>query len=97
MVIYLDSNYVCHLTNDGTMRAFETTAFDGMGEVCIVNSRFVPEGETWERSDGVVFQGQMISPVIPSSKMELAQTQYNISKAQMSDMQTALEILGVTE
>lgn len=62
MIIYLDSDFRCHLTNDGTMTAVETDAFDGQSECYIEGYRYVPEGEKWIRSDGVVFEGLMIAP-----------------------------------
>lgn len=62
MTIYLDSEFVCHLTNDGTMTAIETDVFDGQADAYIEGYRYVPEGETWIRSDGVQFQGLMIAP-----------------------------------
>lgn len=61
MKIYLDSDFVCHLTNDGTMREIETDAFDGQPKAYIEDYRYVPYGETWTRSDGVQFSGLMVS------------------------------------
>ena len=61
MTIYLDSDFCCHLTNDGTMTAVETDVFDGKEKAYIEGFRYVPEGQTWTRSDGVEFQGPMIS------------------------------------
>ena len=60
--IYLDSEFVCHLSNDGTMREIQTDVFDGQQDEYIKGYRFVPEGETWVRSDGVEFHGLMIAP-----------------------------------
>lgn len=60
--IYLDSDYICHLENDGTMREVQTSAFDGVQDAEIRGYRFVPLGESWTRSDGVVFSGLMVSP-----------------------------------
>lgn len=62
MIIYLDSNYVCHLVNDGTMTEVETDVFDGKADAYIQGYRYVPEGETWTREDGVQFKGLMIAP-----------------------------------
>lgn len=60
--IYLDSDFVCHLENDGTMTAVETDAFDGKEKAYIESYRYVPEGEVWTRADGVQFHGLMIAP-----------------------------------
>lgn len=95
MIIYLDSSFICHLTDDGTMRAVETDVFDGKCKPYIEGYRYVPEGETWVREDGTEFVGIMVSPVTDSSLLEIAQQQYEEDQAQMLDMQNALEILGV--
>lgn len=63
MIIYLDSDYICHLTNDGTMTEVETDAFDGKADAYIRGYRFIPYGETWTRADGVQFHGLMIAPI----------------------------------
>ena len=62
MTIYLDSDFVCHLEDDGTMTAVETDAFDGKTKEYIEGFRLVPEGETWTRSDGAQFYGVMVAP-----------------------------------
>ena len=60
--IYLDSEFVCHLTNDGTMQAVETDVFDGQAEEYIKGYRYVPQGQSWTREDGEIFHGLMIAP-----------------------------------
>lgn len=62
MKIYLDVDFCCHLTNDGTMREIETSAFDSKCAAFIEGYRLVPTGESWIRADGAVFQGEMIAP-----------------------------------
>lgn len=62
MIIYLDSDFICHLTNDGTMQEVETNAFDGKNKEYIEGYRYIPEGQTWTRADGAVFHGLMIAP-----------------------------------
>lgn len=62
MTIYLDSDFRCHLTDDGTMKAVETDVFDGREKAYIEGYRYVPEGETWTRADGVQFRGLMVAP-----------------------------------
>lgn len=102
MLIYIDADYKCHLTDDGTMRAVETDSFDGYCDTFIEGSRFVPAGETWTREDGHVFTGEMRSPWVDSSILEAAQREYEREqlaalKAQNADMAAALEVLGVSE
>lgn len=62
MTIYLDSEYICHLVNDGTMTEVETDVFNGKADAFIEGHRYIPEGETWTRADGVQFRGLMIAP-----------------------------------
>ena len=74
--IYIDSDFKCHVTNDGMMTAIETTAFDGKCDTLIEGYRFVPKGETWVREDGEAFEGEMISPWKDYAELEEAQVQY---------------------
>lgn len=75
-VIYLDSDFKCHVTNDGTMREVETDAFDGKCDAFIEGYRFVPDGESWTRSDGVVFTGEMIAPWKDYAELDAIQREY---------------------
>ncbi|MBQ9687171.1 MAG: hypothetical protein IJV41_11630 [Oscillospiraceae bacterium] len=81
MKIYLDSDYRCHLTDDGTRRAIETDVFDGKCRAFIEGFRFVPDGERWTRSDGVVFHGTMIAPAEDYSALARAQAQFEEDEA----------------
>ena len=49
MRVYLDKDYLCHLTDDGTRREVETNLFDGKCKAFIEGFRFVPDGESWTR------------------------------------------------
>ena len=81
MTIYLDSEYRCHLTDDGTRRALETKAFDGKCASYIEGYRYVPPGEAWTRADGAVFRGEMVSPVEEHAGLAKAQRQYELDEA----------------
>lgn len=94
--IYLDSNFMCHAANDGSMQSVETDAFDNLCNNAIELMRFVPEGATWTRPDRRVIHGEFIQAT-DSTKIDAYQWQWMEDQAQMSDMQTALGILGVTE
>lgn len=74
--IYLDSDYKCHVSNDGTMTAVETGFFDSKCDAYIEGYRFIPDGETWTRSDGAVFNGEMIAPWKPYNELDNAQRKY---------------------
>lgn len=94
MRIYLDSDFKCHLDNDGTMTAVETDFFDGKCAEFVAGYRYVPAGETWTRSDGRIFSGEMITPWKSFNELDSAQREYE--QAQLADMRAALELLGVT-
>lgn len=76
MIIYVDSEFKCHITNDGTMTSIETDFFNDKCEAFIKGYRFVPTGAEWTRSDGTVFRGEMVSPWKPYSELNAAQRAY---------------------
>lgn len=102
--IYIDSEFKCHISNDGTLIAVETAAFDGKCDAYIEGYRFVPEGRTWVREDGVVFSGEMVSPWKPWQELDAAQREYEREQyaavaaqnaeyeAALSEIETALGV-----
>ena len=74
--IYIDSEFKCHIHNDGTMTAVETDFFDGKCDAFIEGYRFIPYGETWVREDGIMFNGEMITPWKDYGELDAAQRQY---------------------
>lgn len=74
--IYIDSDFKCHVTDDGTMTAVETAFFDGKCDAFVEGYRFVPEGENWTREDGTVFHGEMAAPWKPWQELDKAQREY---------------------
>lgn len=95
--IYLDTDFKCHLENDGTMTAVETNFFDGKCKTFIEGYRFVPAGEKWTREAGTEFHGETISPWKEYALLEEFQRQYEELIAQQEDMKAALELLGVSD
>ena len=92
--IYLDSDYRCYVTDKGSMRAVETSVFDGKCDTYIEGYRYIPAGESWTRADGVVFTGEMISPYKDGQLLEAAQKLYeemNAASAVKEERITALE------
>ena len=87
--IYLDSDYKCHVSNDGTRRAVETADFDGKCDAYIEGYRFIPAGESWTRPDGVVVEG--VSPWKPYAELDATQREYEREK--LADAENALAIL----
>ena len=97
MIIYLDSDFRCHLTDDGTMRPMETDFFDGKCKTYIEGFRFVPAGETWTREDGEMFRGEMVSPWKDLGEAYAAQTAYVTAQnaqyeAALAEIEAALEV-----
>lgn len=74
--IYIDSEFKCHVADDGNMVAVETDAFDSKCDAYIEGYRLVPSGSTWTRSDGVEFAGEMISPWKDWNTLDDAQRAY---------------------
>ena len=89
MKIYIDVDYKCHVTDDGTMRAVETDFFVGRCSEFIEGYRYVPAGETWTRADGQTFTGEMITPWRDYS--EIAEIQTAVDRAQAQAQQTINE------
>lgn len=98
--IYIDSDFKCHVTNDGTLREIETSFFDGKCDALIEGYRFVPSGESWTRPDGAVFKGEMIAPWKDIRILQAYQEQYEAMAidAEITEKAAAYDILteGVT-
>lgn len=91
--IYIDNDYKCHVTDDGTMTAVETVAFDGKCTEYIEGYRFVPTGQTWTRSDGVEFTGEMISPWRLWAELDAMQREYE--RQQLVQYESALSEIEI--
>ena len=85
MTIYIDSDYKCHLSDDGTRRAFDVPFFDGKCTEFIEGYRYVPSGETWTRADGEVFTGEMIAPLRGYNELAAIQTAVDRTQAQADE------------
>lgn len=89
MIIYIDNDYKCHVSNNGTMREFDVPFFDGKCDAFVEGYRYVPTGEVWTRSDGVEFKGEMIAPWKNYTELYIAQLEYDLK-----DADNALRTLG---
>ena len=105
MIIYIDSDFKCHLTDIGGLTPIETDYFDDKCDSYIEGYRFVPRDETWIREDGKVFPGEMKTSwkdwdELDAAQREYEREQYAELKTQNAEFETALtEIeaaLGVT-
>jgi hypothetical protein len=92
--IYIDSDFKCHLTDGEGLTAVETEFFDGKCDAFVEGYRFVPSGESWTRSDGAVFSGEMIAPWKPYAQLDSAQREYE--RQLLEEYAEALKELGVT-
>lgn len=90
-MIYIDNDYKCHVTDDGTMTSVETNFFDGKCDAYIEGYRFVPAGESWTRPDGAVFHGEMIAPWRDWLELDAAQRGYE--REQLATLQAENEAL----
>lgn len=105
MTIYIDTDYKCHTAPGTGLTAVETTAFDGKCTAYIEGYRFVPNGSTWVRSDGAIFQGEMVAPWKPWDELDAAQREYEREQyaavtaqnaeyeAALSEIETALGVI----
>ena len=97
--IYIDSDFKCHVTDDGTMSAVETAFFDGKCDFFIEGYRYIPAGKVWTREDGAVFHGEMIAPWKPWPELDEAQRDYERQliaeyEQALSEIETALGVSG---
>lgn len=81
MKIYIDNEYKCHVSDDGTMREFDVPFFDGKCQAFIEGYRYVPSGECWVKPNGTFFRGEMISPWMDYSILAAAQAAYEEAEA----------------
>ena len=89
--IYLDADYKCHTSNDGTMREIKVSFFDGKCDAFIEGHRYVPEDETWMREDGIAFAGEMIAPWKDYSELYIVQLLVDYESA-LAEIETALGV-----
>ena len=75
--IYVDSDFKCHVTNDGTMTAVETDFFDGKCDAYI-------DGYCYNIERGAIY------PWRPYSELDNAQREYEREK--LADAENALAI-----
>ena len=89
MKLYLDADFRCHLTSETGRTEVEVSYFDGKCQAYIEGYRFVPDGETWVREDGVMFQGEMIAPWKSWEELDAAQRAYERELAETLSAENA--------
>lgn len=81
--IYLDAEFKCHVTDDGTMTAVDTEVFDGKCDAFV-------EGYCYDNRVGV-----RVYPWKPYPILEAYQQQYERDAAEREDMVAALNEMEV--
>lgn len=71
--LYIDSDYKCHITNDGTMDEIETDVFDALCDAAIECYIYVPAGREYH---GVVCEEGFIQ-CFDSKAADIALKQYS--------------------
>lgn len=76
MKIYIDNDYKCYVLNNDNRIEVETSIFDGKCKEYIEGYRFIPSGKSWQREDGKIFFGEMITPWKDYRDLDIAQRYY---------------------
>lgn len=97
MLVYIDAEYGCHTEDGEGRRAFDIPFFAGKCAGLVEGYRYVPEGESWTREDGEVFNGEMIAPLKDSAALADYYEQYDAMLPELEDMKKALEKMGVSD
>ena len=74
--IYIDDEFKCHTSDDGTMTAVETDFFDGKCDTYVEGHRLVPSGDGWTGQNGTVYPGEMIVAWKDYAALYTAQREY---------------------
>lgn len=95
--IYIDSEFKCHVTNDGTMTPVEIISLDEKCDTLIEGYQFIPSGESWTREDGSIFYGEMLFPWKNYNELDEAQREYERQilteyESALSEIETALGV-----
>lgn len=73
MIIYVDTEYKCHVADDGSMTEVEEEFFDNKCDTFVEGYRRVPAGAEYK---GTVATGTMIFPWVDYEVLDAAQRQY---------------------
>lgn len=92
-IVYLDSDYICHLSQSIGFIPYETDIFDDKCDAFIEGYRLVPEGRTWRRNDGTIFNGLMISPAENLNYLTGAQIQFEKDNENMMAIDDVAELV----
>lgn len=91
---YLDNSFRVHFAQNEASTLLEWDDADnllnGKCNAYIEGLRIIPEGQTWTRSDGVIFTGLMIAPAVDSKILEAAQSAYEQARSEAIEKESLL-------
>lgn len=105
MTIYIDADYKCHVSADGTMRAFVVPFFTGKCREFVEGYLYIPPGEKLVQENGVILRGEQRTPWRDYSRLAALQAVYEQGQQsaapaedpEKEDLIAAVETLGVTD
>lgn len=92
-IIYLDSDFVCHVKPKEGYTPYQTDLLDGCCDRFIEAHRLVPYGSTWTRKDGKVFNGLMVSLAVMDYLCLPYQKQYEEDQENMMPLEDVAELV----
>lgn len=95
MTIYIDSDFKCYISDDGTRRAFDVPFFDSKCAEIVEGYRYVPSGERWVKPNGEFFRGEMIAPWKDYDYLQAAQEAYERGQDEILTMVESALGVGV--
>lgn len=100
-MIYLADDFRCHIDNDGggAYTPWEDATGFFAGKCCafVEGYRVVPQGASWTRPDGTVFEGLMIVPAVDIEILLAAQSGYEELLPRIEALTAAQDALLGTE
>ena len=81
-IIYYDSDYKCHPSDNNAVGFVETDFFDGKCDYFIEGYRYIPAGSRWTRGDGIEFVGEATFPCKPYRQLDAVQREHEQKLAQ---------------
>lgn len=76
MIVYIDDDFKCFTEPTEGLIEIESSFFDNKCKALIECYRFIPDGQTWIRGDGAVFEGEMAFPHTDIATALYAQAAY---------------------